>query len=207
MEPQYGKKLQLNKQTNKLILQRVQRLINIKIAKAYRTISFEASCVMAGVPPIGLVIEEKASQYMVKHNPECDLPLPVSKWPHPTQRRSTRVTLLDDREVQLQNWPNLADEVKTTENKEYEQRTILIYTDGSKNEQGVSSGVAIFVQQKLAVHLRFRLGTRCSNNQAEQLAVIKALEAIETIDIPENSSRTRYIHRQQNYNRPATECQ
>jgi hypothetical protein len=27
----------------------------------------------------------------------------------------------------------LADEVKTTEDRGYEQRTILIYTDGSKN--------------------------------------------------------------------------
>ena len=81
---------------NKRILQRVQRLINIKIAKAYRTISFEASCVMAGVPPIGLVIEEKARRYMIKHNPECNLPLPVTEWPHPTQKRNGRVTLSDD---------------------------------------------------------------------------------------------------------------
>jgi hypothetical protein len=53
--------------------------------------------------------------------------------------------------VELQNWPNLADEVKTTEDKGYEQRTILIFTDGSKNEHSVGSRVAIFVQQKLAV--------------------------------------------------------
>ena len=39
-------------------LQRAQRLINIKIAKAYRTISFEASSLMAGLPPIGIVIAE-----------------------------------------------------------------------------------------------------------------------------------------------------
>jgi len=50
--------------------------------------------------------------------------------------------------------------------------------------------VAIFVQQTLAVQLQFRLGTRCSNNQAEQLAIVKALEATETIDIPGNSPRT-----------------
>jgi hypothetical protein len=45
------------------MVQRVQSLINIKIAKAYRTISFEASCMMAVSPPIGIVIEEKASLY------------------------------------------------------------------------------------------------------------------------------------------------
>ena len=50
--------------------------------------------------------------------------------------------------------------------------------------------MAIFVQQKLAAQLQFRLGTKCSNIQAEQLAIVKALEAIETIDIPENSPRT-----------------
>ena len=61
--------------------------------------------------------------------------------------------------------------------------------DRSKNEHGVGSGVAIFIQQKLAVQLQLRLATRCSNNQAEQLAVVKALEAIETIDIPDNSPR------------------
>jgi hypothetical protein len=137
------------KQTNKHILQRVQRLINIKMAKAYRTISFEASCVMAGVPPTGLVIDEKASRYMIKHNPEYDLPLPVTEWLHPTQRRNGRVTMSDDREVELQKWPNPADEIKTTEDRGYEQRTILIYTDGSKNEHGVGSGVAIFVSRNL----------------------------------------------------------
>jgi len=38
-------------------------MINIKIAKAYRTISFEASCGMAGILPIELVTEEKASRH------------------------------------------------------------------------------------------------------------------------------------------------
>jgi hypothetical protein len=46
-------------------LQRVQRLVNIKMTKAYRTVSFEASCVLAGVPPIGIVIEERARPLVV----------------------------------------------------------------------------------------------------------------------------------------------
>jgi predicted component of viral defense system (DUF524 family) len=70
------------------MLQRVQRLINIKIAKAYRTISFKDSCMMAGVPPIGILTEEKARLYKVKHKAErceyeCNMPLPVKEWPHP----------------------------------------------------------------------------------------------------------------------------
>jgi len=50
------------KQRNLRMLQRERRMINIKIAKAYRTISFEASCMMAGVPPIGIVTEETSSE-------------------------------------------------------------------------------------------------------------------------------------------------
>jgi hypothetical protein len=76
-------------------------MINIKIAKAYRTLSFEAFCVMAGVPPIGLEIEEKVSRYKVKRNPECDLPLSVKECPHPARRQNGRITLLADRETEL----------------------------------------------------------------------------------------------------------
>jgi len=79
------------KQRNLRMLQRVQGLINIKIAKAYRTISFEASCMMAGVPPIGIVIEEKARLYKIKHNAErsehdCGIPLSIKEWRHPVRR-------------------------------------------------------------------------------------------------------------------------
>jgi ribonuclease HI len=55
------------------------------------------------------------------------------------------------------------------------------HTDGRKNEHRVGYEVAIFVGKELAVQLKFKLDNRCSNNQAEQLAIFKALEAIETI--------------------------
>ena len=82
-------------------LQSAQRLINIKIAKAYRTtISFEASCVIAGVPPIGLVIDGKVQFYKREHGLEnsdiiCDMPLPVHKWPHPARQ----VTVMETNEA------------------------------------------------------------------------------------------------------------
>jgi len=67
--------------------------------------------------------------------------------------------------------------VRIAEQKD--ERAIQIYTDGSKSEHGVGAGIAIFIQNKLAHQLRFTLHNRCSNNQAEQLAVVKALETIE----------------------------
>jgi Holliday junction resolvasome RuvABC endonuclease subunit len=52
----------LNK-TKNLKYQQVQRMMNIKIAKAFRTLSYEASCVLAGVRPNLLAIEEKVRTY------------------------------------------------------------------------------------------------------------------------------------------------
>jgi len=72
-------------------MQSAQRLVNIKIAKVYRTISYKASCVMAGAPPIWIVIAWKVQLYKRKHGLECsehpcDMFLPVNEWPHSAQR-------------------------------------------------------------------------------------------------------------------------
>jgi len=53
--------------------------------------------------------------------------------------------------------------------------------------------VAIFAGNELAAQLKFKLDKKCSNNQAEQLAIVKILEAIETLDITENGLRTAAI--------------
>jgi ribonuclease HI len=50
--------------------------------------------------------------------------------------------------------------------------------------------VAIFVDKALVAQLKFKLDNGCSNNQAEQLAIAKALELIKSIDISETSPRT-----------------
>jgi len=76
------------KQRNLRMLQRVQRMINMESAKAHRTISFEASCMKAGVPH---TIEEKARLHKIKHNAErseyeYDIPLPIKEWTHPARR-------------------------------------------------------------------------------------------------------------------------
>jgi len=39
-----------------------------------------------------------------------------------------------------------------------------VFTDGSKGEQGVGSGVPVFTGQELTVQHKFKLDNRCSNN-------------------------------------------
>ena len=42
----------MEKESYKSKLIRVQRLVNIKMAKAYRTVSHEALCILTGMTPI-----------------------------------------------------------------------------------------------------------------------------------------------------------
>jgi len=54
----------IRKNRNLTKYKRIQRLVNIKIAKTYRTISYDASCVIAGVRPIQITVEQKVQTYM-----------------------------------------------------------------------------------------------------------------------------------------------
>jgi len=85
---------------------------------------------------------------------ECDMPMPVNKWPHPTRR------------------------VTITETSELTTYPIEIYTDGSKDEGKVRAGVVIYSNMQLAAQCKYKLQNCCSNNQAEQIAVLKALEQL-----------------------------
>jgi len=58
---------------------------------------------------------------------------------------------------------------------------IEVYTNGSKSPRGLCSGIAIFTIKHLTFQLKYKLAERCSNNQAEQLAIAKALEKIQDL--------------------------
>jgi hypothetical protein len=76
-------------------------------------------------------------------------------------------------------WDHPADTIELKEKCEGREYTIEIYTDGSKSSSGVGSGIAIFVNKHLTLQLMYKLAEECSNNQAEQLAIVKALEKLQ----------------------------
>jgi hypothetical protein len=141
------------------------------MAKAYRTTSGEALRISTGMTLIIIKTEEAVKQYNVRIG-------------------NVRHSHKFDQEVELKTWPHRADVVKIKEVSGDKEHTIRVYREGSKNEQGVGSGVAIFVRNELKAQHKFKLYNRCSNIQAEQLAITKALEIILEIDITEISART-----------------
>jgi len=143
--------------SNKLKLIRVQRLINIKTAKAYRTVSNEALCALTGLTPITIKIQEASQYYHIirgqgKENTEVETRMGTQYWLHPAETIGF-----------------LSEEIKDTS-------TVQIYTDGSKSEEGVGAGIAIYMSGDIVKTLKYKLNNRCTNNQAEQLAILKALQ-------------------------------
>ena len=64
--------------------------------------------------------------------------------------------------------------------KKEDKGSIHIYTDGRKTGKGVGSGIAIFESVQYIKSIQRRLNKKCTNNQAEQLAILTALQYIET---------------------------
>ena len=141
-------------------------MMNIKIAKAFRTLSYEASCVLAAIRPIQLAVEEKVRTYAATYNNiEYDEPLDVRYWPHPVERPLIRSPT------------------------EISNNVINIFTDGSKIG-GKVGAAAVIIKDDIVLHQsKYRLHERCSNNQAEQVAILKALEHILNLQLTEDAEK------------------
>jgi hypothetical protein len=100
----------LEREHNRTIHNRVQRIINIKIAKAYRT-SNEVLCALTGITPIVIKAEEEAKIFNImrgSNQNEIDKDEKASDWLHPSEL----VRIIETTEEELQ-----------------------IYTDGSKKRK------------------------------------------------------------------------
>ena len=146
---------------------RVQRIMNIHMAKVHRTTSNDALCIVTGTTPITIKAEEAVKKYNVG----------IENGGH-SQKKI-------DHDVVLKNWSHPADVLNIIEVNGYKEQMIQVYIDGNKSEHRVGSGVAIFVKDELKAQHKYKLDIRCSNNQVEQLAIVKALEMIHEINIEE----------------------
>ena len=91
--------------------------------------------------------------------------------------------------MEVKHWQHPADTVISRTGDTDENSLIQIYTDGSKTEKGVGAGIAVFESGIHTNQIQRRLNNRCSNNQAEQLAILTALKYTEYI---KTSEKTRY---------------
>jgi ribonuclease HI len=86
-----------------------------------------------------------------------------------------------DHDTRTKHWLHPALSLTILENSNEDDSTIQIFPDGSKTETGVDAGAAIFITGKHTASLKYRLHKRCTNNQSEQVAILKSLEYIKNI--------------------------
>ena len=137
----------------------------MRVCKAYRTISYEASCVLANVLPLPNKVIELASLREVKSKGLLE----VDGDRIPIQR-----SVLNERHPAqcIQGFVDFNQQDDTT--------GLRIFTDGSKSEDGVGSAYVVY-EQSIEVHHRiFSLPYYCSVFQAELLALKMALEYLTT---------------------------
>jgi ribonuclease HI len=101
---------------------------------------------------------------------------------------------LYDAPTHYKRWPHPAKTMELKNKREDMHYQFEIYTDGSKSDKGVGSGVAIFVDGNLTHQLRYKLAEKCSNNQAEQLAIMQALTNLGSRHNIHENQRTAAIH-------------
>jgi hypothetical protein len=85
----------MERKCNKIIYSRVQRLMNMKITKVYRTISYEALCILTGTIPIEINAEETATLFRItrdRHNHQLDHEAEPKHWAHPADSVSVGKT-------------------------------------------------------------------------------------------------------------------
>jgi ribonuclease HI len=91
----------------------------------------------------------------------------------------------------IKYWQHLTGTITLPTEDNAETSKIHIFTDGSKLEHGVGAGIVVFKSGNLINSLKYRLNKRCTNNRAEQLAILRALEYTENIET-EDKTPTMY---------------
>jgi ribonuclease HI len=78
----------------------------------------------------------------------------------------------------VKHWLHPAVKITSLQDND-DNSTAQIFTVGRKSEQRAGAGIAVYRSGTHTKSLKYRLNKRCTNNQAEQLAILKSLEYIE----------------------------
>ena len=122
---------------------------------------------IAREPPIEILIGQKVQTYVYTkiNNSDYDAPLEVRYWRHPAELVTVH---------------------KVNNGTLY---TTEVFTDGSKIGDKVGAAGIVFENGKM-VH---KLHGHCTNNQAEQIAILKALEKLEELQVGQNGIYDKHV--------------
>lgn len=163
----------LDKQWQLGRLQGIQRLFLLRIIKSYRTVSFDAACIMANIMPIDLkakyvaAVSEVKAKGLLQISPR-NRPIKIQKaaprLKHPAKKRI----------------PNCKFSFTRHNRNSSARHACEIYTDGSKMETGVGAAFVVYHHGTEVHSGLYKLPDYCSVFQAELLAVKQALQYVKS---------------------------
>jgi hypothetical protein len=151
-------------------LNTLQRLVALRINKSYKTVSTDASNILANFMPIDLHLKKISAEYFIKNGISNNI---------------TR-ELLANCNINLENiqkrfpnklMPKFEERLKPKVVMETSDQTI-VYTGGSKSAQGVGAAFCVFISENVIKKVKFKLANYCTAFQTELFAINKALEFI-----------------------------
>ena len=152
----------LRKKINQKCIRKLQRRFLLRIAKGYRTISYEALFALTGIAPLDIVMRNSAlaRNAFIQSGSDAFLngTLPVVSLPHPSLR--TPINLVDFEKCILDDYD------------------ILCFTDGSKMNEKVGLAFVLFQHDLELFYQQFRISDNCSVFQAELLCLNLAVKHV-----------------------------
>nr|XP_034824799.1 uncharacterized protein LOC117982544 [Maniola hyperantus] len=151
-------------------LRTVQRGFAQKICKSYRTVSYNAAVVLAGLIPLDARVREAAQLYEAKRgrppsmlaNKEIENRVCFLLAPHPAKEPNIEFSCLEDME-----------ELTVAANG---ITGLNIFTDGSKTDDEVGAALTCWEDREETHKKKFRLEAYCTVFQAELYALFQATE-------------------------------
>ncbi|XP_023234867.1 uncharacterized protein LOC111634345 [Centruroides sculpturatus] len=141
-----------------------QRIALLRITKAFRTTSTDALLVIAGEPPIDLIIKEQALKYMCRQG----LPITINGIPYDG--------MLYERKPSAKALPKPYERGAIGIAEEAEIADTNVFTDGSRIEDRVGASYTVFTHGTEIHQGQYRLADHCSVFQAELFAILMAVK-------------------------------
>ncbi|XP_054719079.1 uncharacterized protein LOC129228424 [Uloborus diversus] len=153
---------QLKKENKSQRNQKTARRVLLRIVKAYRTVSYEAIFVLAGAPPLDIVICNtmlaRDAYLRSVRDVHLNSTLSPSDLPHPSKR--VPISLVDFNATNLNNYD------------------FVCFTDGSKINERVGLAFVLYQHEiEFSIH-QFRISDNCSVFQAELLCLNLAVKHV-----------------------------
>jgi hypothetical protein len=160
----------IDKQYIRIGLERIQRLIALRLCYAYKTVSTEALNIICNLMPIDLRLKQISIEYHIKKNINSRL---VDKY----IRNKVDFELIS-KPIDFYTLPHPAKVYKISVIEETTD-DVKVFTNGYKGIESVGSGFCVLKNTNVIKKAKYKLSNYCSIFQSQLFSILKSLQFME----------------------------